>query len=139
MVGQNFQVNSDTNIKYLGVYDSNSDGLEVATEVGLWKTNNVGMSGELLASATVPQGTAGYQGYLQEGGQFRFIDIPTTRLTPGITYALGALYIYPYSSDSYLLDANVYANTKFAPWIQYQSQTSNPATTLAMPFLNRAC
>lgn len=122
-VGWSFIVNEPRNISLLGVYDADADGLAVATEVGLWERDFLG-TGSLLASATVPAGTAG-----KLFGQFRYTDIPELTLQPGVEYTLGALYIQPYTSDRYQGYASIAYNASsdplFASWIiQYSSNFS---------------
>ncbi|MEB3362140.1 MAG: hypothetical protein VKI42_08475 [Synechococcaceae cyanobacterium] len=104
-VGWDFFVHEARKISFLGVYDAAADGLAVATEVGLWSRD----TGSLLASATVPAGTTG-----RLFGQFRYTEIPELTLQPGVQYALGALYIQPYSSDRYL---GFTSTTVQASWI----------------------
>jgi hypothetical protein len=89
-VGWSFVVNEARNVRFLGVYDADADGLAVATEVGLWERDMLSTNGYLLASATVPAGTAG-----RLSGQFRYTDIPGLTLQPGLEYTLGALYNQP--------------------------------------------
>lgn len=120
-VGWDFKVENNKLIDYLGVYDAGGDGLAVATDVGLWNRD----TNSLLASVTVPQGTAGR---LQ--GQFRYSKIPAVSLQPGVNYALGALYIQPYQADWYQLVTN---NNVFAPWITYGHPTEMYGTVLALP------
>lgn len=66
----------------LGVWDEGGDGLGSSHAVGLWDENK-----NLLASATVPSGTAGT---LDNG--FRYTPIAGVVLDPGKTYVLGAFY-----------------------------------------------
>jgi hypothetical protein len=122
-VGWDFTVNENHDINLLGVYDAGGDGLAVATDVGLWNRG----TNTLLASVTVPQGTAGHL-----LGQFRYAQIPALALQPGVNYALGALYKQPYQSDWYQLITN---NNVFAPWISYGNPTETPigGVSLALP------
>ena len=79
-LGFEFSVAEDTTIVALGAYDSGQDGLNGTAEVGLWDT-----SGNLLASATVPTGTAGTL-----VNDFRFASIAPYALTAGVQYIIGA-------------------------------------------------
>jgi hypothetical protein len=122
-VGWDFTVKENHDINMLGVYDAGGDGLAVATEVGLWDRD----TNTLLASVTVPQGTAGAL-----LGQFRYAPIPSVWLMPGVNYALGALYTQPSHSDWYQL---MTVNNVFAPWISYGNPTETPigGVSLALP------
>ena len=78
-VGWQFNVNAATLVTGLGWYDDLSNGLSNAHQVGIWSP-----SGTLLASATVPAGTAaGFD------GQFRTVSITPITLTPGAGYIVG--------------------------------------------------
>src|ERR1700693_727987 len=54
-LGWSFSVNSSISVTSLGAYDASLYGLNVAHDVGIWDA-----AGDLLASATVPSGTAGF-------------------------------------------------------------------------------
>jgi hypothetical protein len=120
-VGWDFTVKKWQSIDFLGVYDAGGDGLAVATDVGLWNRG----TNTLLASVTVPQGTAGHL-----LGQFRYAQIPALALQPGVNYALGALYKQPFQSDWYQLITN---NDLFANWINYGNPTEVAGGALALP------
>lgn len=121
-VGWTFTVNTPKIIGFLGVYDQAGDGLSAATDVGLWDTNTQ----TLLASVTVPSGTAGIL-----SGQFRYAGISSVTLMPGTTYTIGAQYKQPYQSDWYQL---LTINNVFAPWITYQTPAERFGSSLAIPF-----
>jgi hypothetical protein len=78
-LGFSFTVASAQTITALGIFDDNGDGLNGAANVGLWDS-----SGNLLASAVVPAGTAGAL-----DGLFRYASISPFGLTPGATYYVG--------------------------------------------------
>ena len=123
-VGWSFSVNTPINISYLGVYDENGDGLAVSKDVGLW---DLGTS-SLLASATVPSGTAGV---LQ--GQFRYSPITSLQLSPGNNYVIGASYVPQGGNpdpDWYQL---VTSQNSFASWIAYGTPAEVVGSTLSMP------
>lgn len=119
-VGWTFFVYEPRKVSLLGVYDADADGLAVATEVGLWERDMLGTNGYLLASATVPAGTAGTL-----FGQFRYASIPELTLHPGVEYTLGALYLQPYTSDRYQGYAGIgygaNSDPRFASWIEQLS------------------
>lgn len=119
-VGWTFVVYEPRKVSLLGVYDADADGLAVATEVGLWERDMLSTNGHLLASATVPAGTAGTL-----FGQFRYTSISELTLQPGIEYTVGALYIQPYTSDRYQGYTNIEfganSDPKFASWIEQYS------------------
>jgi hypothetical protein len=70
-------------INSLGVWDQAGDGLAVSHEVGVWDA-----TGGLVASATVPAGTAGT---LEDA--FRYVALPSSiTLLAGQKYHIGALY-----------------------------------------------
>ena len=84
-IGWSFSPNRDIFVDALGILDGGSDGpgLQTAHEVGLWRDSDQA----LLASATVPNGTAGT---LISG--FRFQAISPLMLTSGTAYRVGAFY-----------------------------------------------
>jgi hypothetical protein len=79
-LGFEFQVITSLQVGGLGVYDYNKDGLSQADAVGLWTS-----SGTLLASVTVPAGTAAP---LDNWFRWAPLASPLT-LQPG-TYVVGA-------------------------------------------------
>jgi hypothetical protein len=82
-LGASFIVGSaDVIVSSLGVWDSNSDGLSFTKPVGLWNS-----SGTLVASATVPSGTAGTL-----VGEFRYTPVTPIILSHGQQYTIGAFY-----------------------------------------------
>jgi Domain of unknown function (DUF4082)/PEP-CTERM motif len=80
VLGYSFLVNSPISVVSLGVYDESSDGLVNSHDVGLWNS-----SGTLLASVTVPSGTAGTL-----NSSFRFAPVTPVDLTAGLIYYVGA-------------------------------------------------
>jgi len=93
VVGYRFTVNNDPAaqdpvVTRLGAWDGPNpsgtvgDGLEEATEVGLWRESDM----SLLVSATIPVGTGGI--LIDE---FRYTAVPTTTLSEGVGYVIGAL------------------------------------------------
>lgn len=82
-LGFEFSVSKNSFIDALGVYDNLRDGLRNSAAVGLWDT-----SGNLLASVTVPNGTAGTL-----DGTFRFASITPYALTAGVHYIVGAYIV----------------------------------------------
>jgi len=107
-LGWSFSVNSSINVTALGAFDAGSDGLNVAHDVGIWD-----VSGNLLASATVPSGTAGV---LDSG--YRFVSISPLSLSAGSTYYVGAVY-FVNDNDGWLYDPITLAT---APQITYLSR-----------------
>jgi hypothetical protein len=79
-LGFEFSVNQSLSVTALGVYDDGQDGLANSAQVGIWD-----ISGNLLASVTVPSGTAGTL-----VGDFRYADISPLTLSPGQDYVVGA-------------------------------------------------
>jgi hypothetical protein len=86
-LGANLTVNTTITVTALGFWDSSiaadtDTGLNASHQVGIWNSNGT----DLLASVTVPAGTAG-----ELIGQFRYADLTTPLvLTAGQTYLLGA-------------------------------------------------
>ena len=85
----NYGLENAVSITQLGVFDSGGDGLANPHQIGLWRLN-----GTLLASATVPAGTAAP---LVDG--YRYVTIsPVTipmainPLDPGTAYIIAAQY-----------------------------------------------
>lgn len=80
-LGWKFSVTAPTSIEALGVYDSGQDGLAGPAQVALWLASG----GTPLLQTTVAAGTdAALDGY------FRFVPVPSTALTPGTEYIVGA-------------------------------------------------
>ena len=92
--GWKFQVNSDVSATQLGIWDQGRDGLDFAHDIGLWDS-----SGQLLAVATVPAGTAGT--LVQD---FRYTPITPVTLSAGGSYVLGAFYSPILDDYDYLAD-----------------------------------
>ncbi|HLG84923.1 MAG TPA: autotransporter domain-containing protein [Bradyrhizobium sp.] len=65
----------------LGVYDPSAGGLASAVTVGLWSS-----TGTLLASVTVPAGTAA------TSGSYLYVSISPVVLSAGQTYVIGGYY-----------------------------------------------
>lgn len=84
-VGYRFRANTDIVVTALGAYDFGLDGIVGGAAVGLYT-----LTGNLLASATVPGGTSG--SFLD--GAFRYVDIADIELDAGTEYVLGS-----YSTD----------------------------------------
>lgn len=80
--GWEFSVKAPVTLTALGVWDHQNDGLNQAIPVGLWDTD-----GRMLASATVPAGTAA-----EAVKGFRYVSIDALRLRAGNTYVIGAAY-----------------------------------------------
>ena len=78
-LGWTFDVRVPISVTSLGYFDAGSDGLANSYPVGIWDG-----AGNLLISATVPDGTGGS---LLEG--FRFIAVSPLTLQPG-QYTIGA-------------------------------------------------
>jgi hypothetical protein len=106
-LGYSFQVNAPISVVSLGVYDHNSDGLNVRHAVGLWDS-----SANLLASVTVPAGTAG----LLNGG-YRFSAITGVPLSVGQVYYVGS--VNGFDNDEWLQDPS---SLVAAPEITYLSR-----------------
>ena len=107
-LGWSFSVNSAISVTALGAYDANSDGLNVAHDVGIWDA-----SGNLLASTTVPSGVGGT---LDSG--YRFNSISPLGLNAGSTYYVGAVY-FSNDGDGWLQDPLTIVT---APQISYLSR-----------------
>lgn len=82
VVGWEFDVAEAVTIKELGVWDSDSKGLDVEIPVGIWDP-----SGKLVASATVPAGDKA-----RMFDQFRYVTVEPYVLKPRQRYVIGALY-----------------------------------------------
>ena len=80
-LGYSFLVNSPITVTGLGVFDENSDGLNVSHDVGLWDA-----SGNLLASTTVAAGTVD-----PLNGFYRMAAISGVSLTAGNVYYVGSV------------------------------------------------
>jgi hypothetical protein len=85
--GYSFDVTSPTGIvvSALSVGDFGGDGLGQSHAVGLWNA-----SGTLLASVTVPAGTAAP---LDSSGLFRYVPITSLTLPQGTNYVVGAFFV----------------------------------------------
>jgi Domain of unknown function (DUF4082)/PEP-CTERM motif len=121
-LGWSFFVNSSISVTSLGAFDAGSDGLNVAHDVGIWDA-----AGNLLASATVPSGTAG----LLDSG-YRFVSISPLALTASSTYYVGAVY-FSNDNDGWLQDPLTLVT---APEITYLSrQYESSSGSLVFPDL----
>lgn len=86
--GWEFAPRDDVLITQLGVFDSGTDGLINFHQIGLWRRDPGGLTGTLLASATVPAGTDA-----PLIGGYRWVSIPPVHLSIGLAfYAVGAHY-----------------------------------------------
>ena len=79
--GWEFQTTTAITVSALGAYDSELDGMQFPTPVGLFDS-----SCQLVASATVPAGTSAA---LIDG--FRYVGIAPVTLTAGATYRIAAV------------------------------------------------
>ena len=86
--GHHIGTTNDILITQLGVFDSGGDGLGNAHAVGLWREAPGGLTGTLLASATVPAGT---NAPLIDG--YRWVSIPPVVISYDLTrYVVGAQF-----------------------------------------------
>jgi hypothetical protein len=82
-LGTAFTVGSSSaKVTSLGAWDNGSDGLSFAKPVAIWDSG-----GTMIASATVPAGTAGTL-----VGEFRYTSITPVTLTAGQQYTAGVYY-----------------------------------------------
>ena len=112
-VGWQFDVLLAINVTGLGWYDHNQDGLESAHEVGIWNHE-----GTLLASGTVPAGTAGLLDNV-----FRTVKIEPLELGVGAGYVVGGLN---YLSSGDRLLSNV--TQSVASSVRFIDATFSPIT-----------
>ena len=107
----------------LSFYDVGADGLSQSHDVGLWNA-----SGTLLASATVPAGTAAP---LDSSGLFRFVPITPITLPRGANYAVGAVFTF----ESFDAQAILWTAQTTAPGVQYDQARfiNNGVPTLTFP------
>jgi len=106
-LGYSFLVNSPITVTGLGVFDDNSDGLNVSHDVGLWDA-----SGNLLASTTVAAGTVA-----PLNGFYRMASISGVSLTAGNIYYVGS--VNGIDNDGWLQDPS---SLVAAPEITYLSR-----------------
>ena len=106
-LGYSFLVNSAITVTGLGVFDDNSDGLNVSHDVGLWDA-----SGNLLASTTVAAGTVA-----PLNGFYRMASISGVSLTAGNIYYVGS--VNGIDNDGWLQDPS---SLVAAPEITYLSR-----------------
>lgn len=106
-LGYSFQVNSPITVTGLGVFDANSDGLNVSHAVGLWDS-----VGNLLASTTVPAGTVA-----PLNSFYRMETISGVSLTAGNIYYVGS--VNGIDNDGWLQDPTTLIA---APEITYLSR-----------------
>jgi len=106
-LGYSFLVNSAITVTGLGVFDDNSDGLNVSHDVGLWDAN-----GNLLASTTVGAGTVA-----PLNGFYRMASISGVSLTAGNIYYVGS--VNGIDNDGWLQDPS---SLVAAPEITYLSR-----------------
>jgi len=123
--GWRFKPNAPLELTHLGLFDHQADGFQMAYPVGIWDT-----AGTLLASATVPAGTAAA---LEDGFRYTAIQsLGSIVLSPGETYTLGywASSIAP--SDRVITQSGVVA---LSPWITQIGNgfTAGQAPQLTMP------
>lgn len=85
VVGYRFSANTDLLVTALGAYDHGMNGIVGGAAVGLYT-----LGGNLLASAMVPDGSAGST----LDGYFRYVDIAGVQLAAGTEYVLAS-----YSTD----------------------------------------
>jgi hypothetical protein len=117
-VGFRFTDTAPAVVTSLGVYDFASDGLIASHEIGLWSS-----SGVLLASATVPAGTAAP---IQNG--FRYVALATPiLLVPNQSYDVGAFFG---SDDSQAIRVNGFATDST---IQYEWSDITGSASLVQP------
>ena len=79
-VGWEFTPISDVWVTQLGFFDLGQNGLNIVHSVGIWSLDQ-----QLLISASVPSG--------QEAsltGSYRYVSVPSTRLSAGQTFIIGA-------------------------------------------------
>jgi hypothetical protein len=88
-LGWKFSLSQAIVVHSIGLYDFQGNGFSQAHEVGIWDDG-----GSPVLSLTVPSGTAASL----VGGNFRFVNIPSTTLVPG-AYTIGALFLT--NSDEY--------------------------------------
>lgn len=82
--GFTFDITSSVTVTGLSVFDAGADGLAQSHDVGLWDS-----SGTLLASLTVPSGTAAS---LDSSGKFRYVLLGSPVTLPIATgYRVGAV------------------------------------------------
>lgn len=94
-LGYAFRVGPDpVNILKMGIWDQGANGLVESHEMGIWNT-----SGDLLASVTVPQGTAGAL-----NGNFRYVDVlGGLMLDADTVYVIAAKYYNVDNSDAFFM------------------------------------
>lgn len=94
-LGYAFRVGPDpVNILKMGIWDQGANGLVESHEMGIWNTN-----GDLLASVTVPQGTAAAL-----NGNFRYVDIlDGLMLDADTVYIIAAKYYNVDNSDAFFM------------------------------------
>lgn len=80
--GFRFTVTRDLDVRALGQWDDNLDGLVMNARVGLWTSD-----GTLVASVTVPSGTSAAL-----TGEYRYVTITPVRLVAGQQYVIGSAY-----------------------------------------------
>src|SRR5688572_3943412 len=88
MIGWEFRANASVPVTALGVFDAE---LSIAPQGGLARPKAIGLwdAGQnLLAAATVPQGTGGM--LCQDG--FRYVAISPTPIVGGQSYVIGAFW-----------------------------------------------
>lgn len=107
----------------LSFYDAGANGLSESHGVGLWNA-----SGTLLASTTVPAGTAAP---LDSSGLFRFVPITPINLPQGANYAVGAVF----QNGSLDTQAIFWTAQTTAPGVQYDQIRfiNNAVSTLTFP------
>ena len=125
-LGYSFDVTVSTGILVTGlsVYDFDSNGLFDSHAVGLWDS-----AGTLLASATVPAGTAAP---LDSGG-FRYVTLATPLLlAPGTNYAVGSVFL-AFRGDSHAIDLTGLSTAPGVAYGQTRFGQSGASTALVFP------
>lgn len=135
-MGWQFAVASPIVVTHLGLYDFyyelvyssgwtqiTADGFNSTHPIGLWRLSD----GTLLASGTVPAGTAAPQ-----IGRFRYIEVSETTLIPNEEYVVGFYTESSATSDPVATDPyNVTWNTD--PLIDYVTALKGSSSGLTMP------
>jgi hypothetical protein len=109
--GWEFLVNQPITVTHLGLYDDQSDGLDIATPVGLFRLSD----GELLTSGIISAGTSDPLIDL-----FRYVDVTDATLAAGEEYVLAQYTNDPLQTNH---DAMLEA---------YDVRTVDPAITLGL-------
>jgi hypothetical protein len=111
-LGYSFLVNSSITVTGLGVFDANSDGLNVSHDVGLWDS-----AGNLLTWTTVPAGTVA-----PLNGYYRMATISGYSLTAGNVYYVGS--VNGLDNDGWLQDPSTLIAAPEITYLSRQYQSS---------------